>query len=400
MKKLSIKDLDLNKNKILLRVDFNVPIDEHGLISDDTRIKATIPTIQYLLDRNCSIVLISHMGRPKKAYESKLSLKPCATRLQELLNHTVRFTKDCIGEEVRILKQNIQPKEIVMLENLRFHLEETAEEGRAEFAQKLVEHCDTFINDAFACCHREEASIVDVPKLMQPRAAMGLLVENEINYLVEHILQSDKSITAIIGGAKVSTKIEVLKSLLKKVDTLLIGGAMANTFLKAKNISLGSSLLESDFLEQANEIIELCSKNKVTIVLPKDLVFSDDMKQPLNVEVYDFQSTIPKNKIAVDIGPKTIQLFKQHLFKAQVVFWNGPLGVFEVEEFAQGTKEIAQILAPLEIVKIIGGGDSAAAIHKLGLESSFDHISTGGGASLELIEKGMLPGIEALSNKN
>ncbi|MCH9632936.1 MAG: Bifunctional PGK/TIM [Chlamydiae bacterium] len=398
MFKKTLKDIALDNQKVLMRADFNLPLSADGSIVDDFRIRSALPTIEYLLDHNCALVLMSHFKRPGGRYDSRLSLKVCAERLSSLLGKQVKMAPDCVGPEVDQLKQSLHPGEILMLENLRFHSEETGE-NKQEFSRKLAEGCSVFVNDAFGCCHRHQASIVDIAKCFPETAVAGFLLQKEQEYFDRYLLNPKGSLTAIVGGVKVSTKIGVLKSLIERVDTLLIGGAMANTFLKAKGFNLGYSLIEEDYIGAAGEIIRECEKRGLNIVLPQDLLFTDHIFEGGQTQVLDINMQIPEHLIAVDIGPKTIEEFSKKLDRAEIVFWNGPLGVCEVEAFSTGTKMIAQKLSQVNGVKVIGGGDSAAAIRKMNLQNCFDHISTGGGASLEFLENGHLPGIDALSSK-
>lgn len=397
MQTRGLKQLKLYKQRVLLRVDFSVPLNPDGSIANDYRIEQSLPTIRYLLEQECSIVLISHLQRPQGKQDPKLSLKVCARRLAELLNQEIRFVPDCIGKEVNDEKDKLALKQILMLENLRFYPEEEKTPS-PDFAKALSYGADYYVNDAFACCHRKQASTVDVAMLFPKRKAAGLLLEKEIYYYQKYLNQPNKPITAIIGGSKISTKIGILRSLLGKVDTLLIGGAMANTFLIAKGYSLEKSFFEKDYLTMAKEILNECQQKNIQILLPSDLVFTNKIDPKGQINIIQLGDSPPKNQMAVDIGPKTVAQYCERLQKSKVIFWNGPLGVFETEPFAKGTKEIALYLSQSKAVKIVGGGDSVAAIEMLGLKNSFDHLSTGGGASLELIEKGHLPGIDALSD--
>ena len=399
MLKKSLKDLSVDHQKILMRVDLNLPLDPEGAIANDHRLQEALLTIKYLLEKDCAIILMSHLNRPKGKFESKLSLKVCAQRLNTLLNKEVKMAPDCIGEEVNTLKESLKCGEILMLENLRFHSEETNGSGE-DFAKELSKGCDIFINDAFGCCHRNQASIVDVPKFFPQKAVAGLLLEKELRYFQDYILNPQKHLCAIIGGAKISTKIGVLKSLIQKVDTLLIGGAMANTFLKAQGRSLGKSLVEDEYIQAAKEILKECESKRINLVLPQDLLFTDQISSDGQTQILGINDPIEEHLIAVDMGPLTIDAFSKALEPSQIIFWNGPLGICEIKPFSYGTQKIAQKLSQINAIKVIGGGDSAAAIEKLGLQDSFDHISTGGGASIELIEKGHLPGVNALSNKD
>lgn len=393
---LTLKDLSLENRKVLLRVDFNVPLGDDFQISDDSRIIAALPTIQYILDHGASVILLSHLGRPKGRAIPHFSLKVCAERLSEKLGKEVRMAPDCIGEKVDKMKRNLQKGQVLMLENVRFHPEETLEGRDLNFAKKLAKECDYFVNDAFGCCHRSQASIVDLPRLFNKKSAMGFLLEKETRYFKEHIFNPARPFMAIVGGAKISSKIGVLTSLIDKVDALLIGGAMAYTFLKALGKEVGNSLVEDNEMGTALGVIEKCEQKHVQLILPQDNVYAIEVKEGAKSMVISPGETIPQGWSGVDIGPKTIEEFQNLLKSAKTVLWNGPLGVFEVKAFANGTYKVAEVLSKIDAVTIIGGGDSAAAIKKMGLEEKFDHISTGGGASLEFIEKGHLLGTDAL----
>lgn len=396
MDKLSVRDLDLKGKKILVRVDFNVPI-EKGKITDDTRIKASLPTLQYILDHGGSVICMSHLGRPKGKPEAEFSLAPCAKRLSVLLQKPVNIAPDCIGSEVEKMAQDLKPGEILLLENLRFHPGEEDLSKEPGFADGLAKLGDVYVNDAFGSSHRHHASVTSVPALFPGKAAAGLLMEKEIEYLGKHLLQPKRPFCAILGGSKISTKFKVIESLMITADTLVIGGAMANTFFKAEHISIGNSLYEPDFIGVARQILDLSEQSRALVLLPVDVVISKDATGRSEVRVVDVKEGIPEGFQTVDIGPKTVQLYSQHLQKAATVFWNGPLGIYEVPEFAKGTIEIAKSMSMLKAITIVGGGDSVAAIEEAKLADRFSHLSTGGGASLEYIEFGTLPGIESLS---
>ncbi|NGX58548.1 MAG: Bifunctional PGK/TIM [Chlamydiae bacterium] len=385
---LTIQDLDLKNKKVLMRVDFNVPLDSKGNITDDTRIQAAIPSIQYVLDHGGSVILMSHLGRPKKL-TPELSLKPCAERLSQLLSRPVSLVDlgDC----------NPQPGEVFLLENLRFIEAEKKPEKDPQFAKQLAQLADVYVNDAFGTAHRKHSSTYEVAKYFPGKAAAGFLMQKEIEYLAR---DPEHPFYAIIGGAKISTKIGVLMSLLDKVDALFICGAMAHTFLKAQGHEVGDSLYEEDVLQLAKEIIKKCSDKDVFLGLPLDEVVVEDVVEGAPSRLIEFRNEgIPKGFKGVDIGPKTLELYQKKLADAKTVLWNGPAGVFEITDFMKGTEGIARVLADLPATTIVGGGDSVAALKILGLSDKMSHISTGGGASLELIEKGTLPGIEALSAK-
>lgn len=375
----SIRDFDLQGKRLLLRVDFNVPVDDKGHILDDTRIRAALPTIQYAVSHGAKVILMSHFGRPK-GIDPTYSLKVCIARLSELLQHPVTF-----GEVPAM-----QPGEVHLLENLRFNPAEEKPELDPNFAKKLASLGDIYIDDAFGAAHRAHSSVTEVPKYFPQEKGMGFLLEREIQFLGSHLKTPERPFYAIIGGAKVSSKIGVLRSLLQKVDALFIGGAMAFTFLKAQGQSIGSSLYEETYLGEALQLLQLAKEKKIPVFLPLDTVCSDHKV---------FEGNIPDGFQGLDIGPKTVALWSKELEKAKTVLWNGPVGKFEVEEFSTGTKAIAKTLAALtNATTIAGGGETVQAIHEAGVAEKFTHLSTGGGASLEYIEFGKLPGIEALSH--
>ncbi len=387
---MNIQDLPLKDKKILIRVDFNVPFDKQGAISDDTRIREALPTIQYILDKGGSVILMSHLGRPEGKKDPKFTLKPCAMRLGELLGKEVKMAPDCIGEEVEKIVASLRPREVLLLENLRFYPAEEKPEKDPEFAKKLAKLGDYYINDAFGTAHRAHSSTATIAQYFKGRSGAGFLLQKEINFLGEAFAQPKHPFYAVIGGAKVSTKLGVLKSLLSKVDALFIGGGMAFTFLKAQGISIGNSLCEDNLVEEARQFL---ADAKKPIYLPKDVVIANEAQQ----KVIETSKGIPEGWQGMDIGPETSKLWKEQLSQAKMVFWNGPLGVFEIPNFAKGTREMAETLANLDAVTIAGGGDSVAAINQMGLSKKFSHISTGGGACLEYIEFGHLPGIDALN---
>ncbi len=399
MSKLTIQDLDLNNKKVLMRVDFNVPLNQDCTIADDTRIKASLKSIKYILDHNGSLILMSHLGRPKGKKESKLSLKPCAKRLSELLGQEVKMAPDSIGKDVEKMAKKLKTKEIMLLENLRYYEAEEKPEKDPSFAEKLSNLADIYINDAFGTAHRKHSSTYTITKYFPNKAAAGFLLEKEINFLGNNIKNPKRPFFAIIGGAKISTKIGVLLNLADKVDALFIGGAMAYTFLKSKGIDVGNSLIELDRLKDAKKVMEKCKKRNIELYLPTDIVIADDFKNNANKKIISSSENIPQNFEGMDIGPDTIKKWSELLKQAKTILWNGPLGVFELETFAVGTNSIAKAIADTSAISIIGGGDSISAINKLGIADKFSHISTGGGASLEYIEFGTLPGIEALSDK-
>jgi len=398
--KLSLKDLLVKGKKVLMRVDFNVPLDKNGKITDDTRIRASLPSIQYILERGGSIILMSHLGRPKNKKTPDFSLAPCAQQLSQLLGKPVIMAKDCVGEEVRELVKDLQPGQILLLENLRFHEGEENPDKDPQFAKELASLGDLYVNDAFGTAHREHASTAVIAKYFPDKAAAGLLIEKELDFLGKALLDPKRPFYALIGGAKVSSKIGILKSLLEKADALLIGGGMAYTFFKAQGIPIGQSIHEDDFLNEAREILAAAKTINVKIILPIDQVIADKVDADASKRIIDSATGIPDGMQGVDIGPKTIELFTNELKQASTLLWNGPLGVFEIPAFATGTQAIAKVIAGLKATTIVGGGDSIAALQAAGLADKVSHVSTGGGATLEFIEYGTLPGIEALSNRN
>lgn len=390
MGKLTLKDLPLDTKKVLLRVDFNVPMKD-GKIDDDSRIKAAMPTIQYILDHNGSLIIMSHLGRPAQKPDPKFSLAPVAKRLSELLNKPVTMAKDCIGEEAEQLAGNLKPGEILFLENVRFHPGEEKPEQDPSFAKQLANLGNCYVNDAFGTAHRAHSSTATIASFFPKASAMGFLMEKEIEELSPLIKNPKSPFYALIGGAKVSSKIGVIQELLEKVDRLFIGGGMIYTFLKADGIQIGNSLFESP------ETVKNVPRSK--LIFPTDLVIADALSNDANQQVTLAKDGIPDGWQGVDIGPETIKNWSNQLQNAATVFWNGPLGIFEMPNFAKGTKAIAECLANLNAKKIVGGGDSVSAIEHLGLANQFSHLSTGGGASLEFLQFGHLPGIDALSNK-
>ena len=393
MAKLALKDIDLKDKTVLVRADFNVPQDENLDITDDTRIRATLPTIKYILQNGVKkLVLMSHLGRPDGKRVDKYSLKPVAKRLKELLGEPVGFLNDCVGDEIKNSISAAKEK-VVLLENLRFHPEEEAND--ANFSQQLASLADVFVNDAFGTAHRAHASTEGVAHYL--KGAAGFLLEKEMQYLGNAVQNPQRPFMVILGGAKVSDKIGVIENLLPKCDTILIGGGMAYTFLKAQGKSIGNSKLEKDKLDKALGILEKARALKKEIVLPIDHLVVDNIDPQAKTEVVG--EDIPEGKIAVDIGPKTIAIFEDKLKSAKTIIWNGPLGIFEMEPFSKGTQKIAKFISRLKATTIIGGGDTAAAMAKFKLEDKMTHISTGGGASLEFLEGKTLPGIAALTDK-
>jgi phosphoglycerate kinase len=397
VQKISLQNLPVKGKKVLMRVDFNVPLNEKGHITDDTRIEATLPSILYVLERGGSLILMSHLGRPKDKRVPELSLKPCAKRLSELLGREVLMAPDCVGPEVEKMAKGLKAGQILLLENLRFHRGEEHPEEDSQFVKQLASLGDVYVNDAFGTAHRAHASTAVIAQFFSGKAAAGLLLEKEIRFLGEALANPKRPFYAIIGGSKISTKCGVIEVLLQKADAVLIGGGMAYTFLKAQGIEIGDSIHEDDFLDKARDILKMSMKKGSRLLLPSDIVIADKIKEGAAKHIIESHKGIPKGFQGVDIGPQTIQNYANELRKAATILWNGPLGVFEVPEFARGTNAIAHILTQLKATTIVGGGDSIAAIQAAGVADKISHLSTGGGASLEYIEYGTLPGIEALS---
>jgi phosphoglycerate kinase len=398
MKKLTLNNLPVTGKKVLVRVDFNVPLNKDGTISDDTRIKASIPTIQYIIKEGGAVILMSHLGRPEGKKDSKYTLVPCAKRLSQLLNRPVLFAHDCIGKEVEKMAEELKPGEILLLENLRFHAAEEKPEKDPTFAQKLAHLGDVYVNDAFGTAHRAHSSTATITHYFPKTAAAGYLLEKEIEFLGAAFSHPRHPFYAIIGGAKISTKMGVLESLLSKVNALFIGGAMAYTFLKAEGIQIGDSLHEDELLNKAKSFLNAAAHKKTPIYLPSDVVIANRFDNLAESKIVSVKEGIPAGWQGMDIGPNTLRDWTAKVKEAKMVFWNGPLGVFEFSNFAKGTNEMAKALAGLSAVTIVGGGDSLAAVSHLNLLDKFTHVSTGGGATLEYIEFGHLPGIDALSN--
>ena len=394
MNKKTVKDIDLKGKRVFVRCDFNVPMDENQNITDNTRIVAALPTIKYLLEQNCKIILASHLGRPKGEFKPEFSLKPVAKELSKLLNKEVIMAKDVIGEETIQKALNLKEGEIMLLENVRFHKEET--DNDPEFAKKLASMAEVFVNDAFGTAHRAHASTTGIADYLP--AVSGFLIEKELKFLGNAVNNPERPFVAILGGAKVSDKIGVIDSLLEKVDTLMIGGGMAYTFFKAQGYEVGNSICEVDKLDLAKSAMEKAKEKGVKLLLPVDTKVGKEFKEDTESKIVKW-TEIPADWEGFDIGPETIKMFTDELKTAKTVVWNGPLGLFEFDQFAIGTNAIAKALAELDATTIIGGGDSAAAVKKAGLEDKMTHISTGGGASLEFLEGKKLPGIECLQDK-
>lgn len=394
MNKKSVKDLQLEGKKVLMRADFNVPLDDNQQISDDKRIKAALETIKYIIDSKAKLILISHLGRPKGQRKEELSLKPVADRLSQLLDKPVKMIDDCIGQEVEKEVNQMEYGDVVILQNLRFYPEE--KKNDQEFAKKLASFADLYVNDAFGTAHRAHASTEGVTHFLD--SAAGFLIDKEIKYFQKVLTETKKPFVFILGGAKVSDKIPVIENMMDKADAILIGGAMAYTFLKVKGVEVGSSLLEKEMFEVVSKILDKAKEKGVEILLPLDHRITDDIKEGKNVKTTD-DANIEEGWIGVDIGAETEKQFGQKIKAAGTVVWNGPMGIFEKDEFAKGTRAVAESVAESEAISVIGGGDTAAAVKKFKLEDKMSHISTGGGASLELLEGKELPGIAALSDK-
>ncbi|MFH1074733.1 MAG: phosphoglycerate kinase [Candidatus Firestonebacteria bacterium] len=393
MAKLSIRDINVKGKRVLVRVDFNVPQDEKLNITDDTRIREALITIKYIIDNGGKAILISHLGRPEGKVVEKMRMAPIAVRLQELLGKPVLTAKDCVGEEVKKIAGGMTHGEVLLLENVRFHAEE--EENDPAFSKQLAELCDVYVNDAFGTAHRAHASTEGVAKFVK-QAAAGFLIEKEIKYLGLVLEDPKRPILAIIGGAKISSKIDLLNNLINKVDNLIIGGGMAYTFMKAQGKGIGKSLFEADKVEIAKNILDKAKERGVNVYLPIDHIVASTKDHPQDIEGVN---EIPDNMIAFDIGRKSVAEFERVVQNSKTIFWNGPLGLFEVDAFAAGTIALAKALANSGNVTVVGGGDSVSAIKKAGVKAKITHISTGGGASLEFIEGKELPGIAALTNK-
>lgn len=397
MNKLSINEVNFSGKKTLVRVDFNVPLDENLNITDDIRITSSLPTINKIIADGGKVILMSHLGRPKGEPNAKYSLKPAAVRLSELLGKEVKLAPDCVGAEVKAMVDAMQNGDVILLENLRFHKEE--EKNVPEFAKEIAELGEVYVNDAFGSAHRAHASTEGVTKYISVCAA-GFLMQKELDYLGKAIADPKRPFIAILGGSKISGKIDVINNLIDKVDTLIIGGGMAYTFFKAQGKEIGTSILEAEKIELAKELLEKLGNSKVKFMLPVDVLVGDEFKNEtpqMSVSV----DAIPADKMGMDVGPETIKLFSEEIVNAKTIVWNGPLGVFEFDNFARGTNAVAQALVEATAkgaITIIGGGDSAAAISKAGLDDKVSHVSTGGGASLEFLEGKVLPGVDALTN--
>ena len=395
LNKKNLLDINVTDKFVFCRCDFNVPLDNECNITDDTRIVAALPTIKHLIEKGAKLILVSHLGRPKGKPDNKFSLKPIAKHLSKLLGQNVLMATDCIGKDVEKMVATLTVGQVILLENVRFHSGET--DNDPEFATELAKLSEIYVNDAFGTAHRAHASTEGVAKLLQPAAA-GLLMEKELRYLGAALAEPKRPFVAILGGAKVSDKITVIENLLTKVDTILIGGGMAYTFLKAQGYEIGQSLIENDRLAMAADLLDKANKSGVKLLLPSDHQIAEKFSADSKAVIAN-NSNFPPNGMGLDIGPETIKTYQQAINTAKTVVWNGPMGVFEFDNFAKGTFAIATALATSDCLSIIGGGDSVAAVNKAKLQNKMTHISTGGGASLEFLEGKALPGVVALSDK-
>jgi len=391
----NIRDLDIKEKKVLIRVDCNVPLDEHGNITDDTRIRGVLPTINYALDENAKVIICSHMGRPKGQYQKEFSLAPVAKRLSRLLDKEVKLAPDCIGAEVETMVSQMAQGDVLLLENLRFHAEE--KKNDPEFCKQLAKLADVYINDAFAVAHRAHASVVGVVEYFKDYAA-GFLLQQEMDYFNRSVSNPSRPLVAIVGGAKVSSKLGALRNMIDRVDKMIIGGAMANTFLKAQGYGVGTSRVEDDLLDTANELIAKAQKQGVKLYLPVDCIVADRFDPKAETRRTTAQE-VPENWMILDIGPASTMLFGEALENAGTIIWNGPMGAFEMEAFAKGTMAMVRKLASSHALTIVGGGDTDVAVHSAGESSNISYISTGGGAFLMLMEGKVLPGVAALEGK-
>ena len=394
MNKKTIKDIDVNGKKVFIRVDYNVPMDENLNITNDKRITATLPTLNYLLEQNAAIIRACHLGRPKGERVAKFSVKPVAARLSELLGREVKFAEDCVGEVAEKAAAALKPGEVLLLENLRYHSEE--EKNDPTFSKQLASLADVAVNDAFGVSHRAHASVEGITKHVEMVA--GFLMEKEIKFIGQTLANPEHPFVAIIGGAKVSDKIGVIDNMIDKVDTIIIGGGMANTFNAAKGYGVGKSLCETDKFELALSLLKKAEAKGVKVVLPVDVVIADKFAADANTKIVPVDQIDPE-WMSLDSGPKTTELYQAALKDAKTVVWNGPMGVFEFDAFAKGTEAVAKAVADSAAISIVGGGDSISALKKTGLSDKITHISTGGGATLEFLEGKVLPGIAAIADK-
>ena len=395
MPKLSIRDIGVKGKRVFMRVDFNVPLNDALEITDDTRIQASMPSIKLAVEKGARLILSSHLGRPKGKPNPKMSLRPAAARLSELLGKAVAFAPDCIGPDVEAMTKAMKDGDVLLLENLRFHPEE--EKNDPEFSKKLAALAEVYVNDAFGSAHRAHASTEGITKFLSPCAA-GLLMEKELEYLGKAVQNPERPYIAIVGGAKVSDKIELLQNLMKFANSVLIGGAMAYTFLKAQGVEVGQSRVEDDKLDLARDLVQFAERRSIRLRLPSDHVVAEKLDASAAAEVVS-TAAIPANRLGVDIGPATRAAYAAEIARAKTIVWNGPMGVFEIDQFAEGTLAVARAVADSSAVSIVGGGDSVAAVHKAGVEAKISHISTGGGASLEFLSGMTLPGVAALTEK-
>ncbi len=392
--KRTVKDVDVSHKRILLRVDYNVPVDKNNNITDDSRIRASLPTVKYLLEHNAKIIICSHFGRPKGKVVETMRLAPEAQKLAELLGQPVQALKDCIGTEVENTVSKMKDRDVVLLENLRFHPQEEANDPA--FARSLANLADIYVDDAFGASHRSHASVTGVAQYLP--AVAGLLMEKELIFLGRLLENPARPFVAVMGGAKVSDKLGVIQNILDRVDVLLIGGGMAANFLKAQGLDVGASPVETDKLDYTKEMIRRAQSNSTRLILPTDVVVAEKLEEGAPSKIVSIKE-IPANELIADIGPVTADQFTQEIKKSKTVFWNGPMGVFEIEAFAQGTRKVAQAMAESQAVTVVGGGSSAEAVQEMGLVGKMTHVSTGGGASLELLEGKELPGVAVLQNK-
>ena len=396
MDKLTIRDIDVKDKRVLVRVDFNVPMNEDtGVITDDSRIRAALPTIQYLIDHKAKVILCSHLGRPKGAPEDKFRLAPVAKRLSELLGKPVATTRDCIGPEAEAAAKALKSGDVLLLENLRFHAEE--EKNGADFSKALASLAEVYVNDAFGTAHRAHASIVGVTKYLQP-AVCGFLLEKELVNLGGILTNPVHPFAALFGGAKVSDKVALIENILGKVSFILVGGGMAATFLKSEGYEVGQSLIEADRIQTAADLITKTKANNISLILPLDVVITNDVSDKGSYQVVAIDK-VPKDMKIVDIGPKTVDSFTVTLSQCKTVFWNGPMGVYEISQFAKGSIAMAQLLAGLKASTVIGGGSTADMVYEMKLADKMTFVSTGGGASMSFLSGEVLPGVEALTNK-